>query len=145
MRRKVMRRLGEERGSGTVVGVLLVLILAMLVAFVVDVSGQVRTKQHAQASAVQAARAGGQAVQAQGAMDGSGAVVDLQAAVVAAQDALAAQGVTGTVRIEGDSTLVVDVEDQYDTKMLSAVGVGSISAKGHAESRLVRVVEGDES
>ena len=145
MRRKVMRRLGDERGSGTVVGVLLVLILVMLVAFVVDVSGQVRTKQHAQASAVQAARAGGQAVQARGAMDGSGAVVDLQAAVVAAQDALAAQGVTGTVRIEGDSTLVVDVEDQYDTKMLSAVGVGSIAAKGHAESRLVRVVEGDES
>ena len=52
--------------------------------------------------------------------------------------------VTGTVSIQGGTTLVVTTRDTYDTKFLSIVGLGSMTVSGRAEARIIRSVGGVE-
>ncbi len=136
-------RLGEERGSLSLFFVVAALALLVTVGLVVDGGGKIRALQRADAVAAEAARAGGQAIVESRAVRGQGAVTDPVRARGAAEDYLAAAGVTGTVTVLDGTRLQVETSVGYDPVFLDLVGVGTQTATGAAEVRLVQVLNGE--
>lgn len=134
----------DERGSISIWLVTSSFVMVMLVGLAVDLGGQVHAKQRAGDVAAQAARAGGQRVQAGPAIEGQFLAVDIAAARQAAEDYLAAAHVSGTVRITAGNTITVDVTDSYRPKFLSAIGIGDLVVTGEASARLIRTTGGIE-
>lgn len=136
-----LRRLAgvdPERGSGTVtimVAGLLVCIIA-LAGLVFDGGAKWRAIEHANAAAQHAARTATQQIDASGVMAGRGVALDSVAAVNAAQAALAAEGVSGTVQIRGDE-VVVHTTATSPTLMLPIVGIHEVSGEGAATVRIL--------
>lgn len=119
------------------------LTLVLLVGLAVDLSGRVYAKQRAQDIAAEAARAGGQQIQAGTAIRGQGAVVDPGPAVAAARTYLAgAPGITGDVSILSGTRVVTNTQTTYQTKFLSIIGITAMTVTGHAEVDVNRAVEG---
>jgi Flp pilus assembly protein TadG len=137
------RRLGEERGSLSLFFVVAALALLVTVGLVVDGGGKIRALQRADAVAAEAARAGGQAIVESRAVRGQGAVTDPAQARAAVGDYLAAAGVTGTVTVLDGTRLRVQTSVGYDPVFLDLVGVGTQTATGAAEVRLVQVLDGE--
>jgi len=119
--------------------------LAMLlfVGIGVDFGGQLQAVQNTRAVAAEAARVGGQQLNAPPAIRGQGAVASPAAARAAAVAYIEGAGLTGSVRIV-DGRIIVDTSTTYRTKILSLVGIGSLPASGHASARIARAVEGVE-
>jgi Flp pilus assembly protein TadG len=138
------RRVRDERGSISIWLVTATFVMMMLVGLAVDLGGQVHAKQRAHDLAAQAARAGGEQVQAAPAIEGHYLAVDTTAARTAAEDYLTAAGLTGTVTITGGDTITVHVTDVYQPKFLSFIGVGDLTVTGEASARLVRSLGGSE-
>lgn len=135
----------HERGSITMWFALSAFVMIVLVGLAVDLSGQVHAQQHARNVAAQAARVGGQEINAPGGVRGTGAHADTALAVNAAQAYLNAAGLSGMVSVEGGGTrLVVTTSDVYSTKFLGVIGIGSMPVTGSAEARVVRAVQGGE-
>jgi Flp pilus assembly protein TadG len=134
----------DERGSISIWLVTSSFVMMMLVGLAVDLGGQVHAKQRAHDVAAQAARAGGQQVQAAPAIEGHFLAVDTAAARQAAEEYLAAAHVSGTVTITGGDTITVDVTDVYDPKFLSVIGIGDLTVTGEASARLIRSLGGTE-
>ena len=134
----------RERGSVSLWMVTAAMAMIILAGLAVDLGGQVLTRQHASNVAAQAARAGGQQLQASRAIRGEGVRTDPARAVAAARAYLAASDVTGTVQLSGGTTLVVHTAATYPTKLLSIIGIERLSVTGSAESRIVRAVDGVE-
>lgn len=131
-----------ERGSVTIWMITTALTMVLLVGLAVDLGGQVLAKQHAQAIAVEAARAGGQKLIGPAAVQGQGAFVDPTAAVGAVTAYLAgAPGVSGTATIAGP-TVIVQTSTTYRTKFLGLIGIRELTVTGQAEVQVVRAVEG---
>lgn len=131
-----------ERGSVTIWMITTALTMVLLVGLAVDLGGQVLAKQHAQAVAVEAARAGGQQLLGPAAVQGQGALVDPSAAIGAVSTYLAgAPGMTGSATIAG-TTVTVETSTMYTTKYLGLIGIHEIAVTGHAEVQTVRAVEG---
>ncbi len=145
LRRKIhhLRRAGE-RGSVSIWLATASFVMIILVGLAVDLSGQVHAQQHARDVAAQAARAGGQQLQAPKAIRGQGAYANSSQAAAAASSYLAASGLTGNVSIQGGNTVVVTTTERYPTKFLGIIGLNSMTVKGQAESRVVRAVGGGE-
>ena len=80
----------------------------------------------------EAARTGGEQVQAAPAIEGEYVAVDTVAARNAAEDYLSASGVTGTVTVTGGDTITVDVTDTYKPKFLSFIGIGDLTVTSTA-------------
>lgn len=119
------------------------LTLVLLVGLAVDLGGQVHAKQRAQDIAAEAARAGGQQIQAGSAIRGQDAVVDPGPAVAAARAYLAsAPGVTGTASIVSGTRVVADTQTTYTTQFLSIIGITTLTVTGHAEVQITRAVAG---
>lgn len=137
-------RVRDERGSISIWLVTSSFVMMMLVGLAVDLGGQVHAKQRAHDVAAQAARAGGQQVQAAPAIEGHFLAVDTTAAKQAAKAYLAAAHVTGTVTITGGDTITVDVTDVYNPKFLSVIGIGDLTVTGEASARLIRSLGGTE-
>lgn len=137
-------RARDERGSISIWLVTSSFVMMMLVGLAVDLGGQVHAKQRAHDVAAQAARAGGQQVQAAPAIEGHYLAVDTAAAQQAAEAYLAAAHVSGTVTINGGDTITVDVSDVYAPKFLSAIGIGDLTVTGEASARLIRSLGGTE-
>ena len=117
--------------------------MMLCVGLAVDLSGHVHAKQRAQAIAAEAARAGGQQLQAAAAVRGDAAVVDASAAIAAAKTYLAAvPDVTGTVTLASGGRVEVATQSVYATKILSMIGVTALPVTGHAEVEINRVLEG---
>lgn len=135
---------GGERGSISVWLVLSSFVMMMLVGLTVDLGGQVHAKQRAHNIAAEAARTGGERVQAAPAITGDQVAVDTSAARGAAQAYLAASGVTGTVTITGGDTITVDVTDTYTPKFLTVIGIRDLTVTSTATARLVRSLGGNE-
>ena len=110
----------------------------------VDLGGQIHAKQRAHDVAAEAARAGGEQVKAAPAIEGRYVSVDTNAAGTAAQQYLAAAGVTGTVTITGGDTVHVEVTDTYTPKFLSFIGIGDLTVTSDASARIVRSLGGTE-
>lgn len=134
----------NENGSITLWMVTASFVMMMLVGFAVDLGGQVHAQQRAHNVAGQAARAGGQEVQAAPAVQGRHVAINAAAARNAAQDYLSAAGVNGTVSITDGTTITVNVTDTYRPKFLSIIGLGGLPVTGEASARLIRTVAGSE-
>ncbi len=139
-----MTRRHGERGSISIWVVTATIVMVTLVGLAVDLGGQVHAQQRAHDVAAQAARAGGQQVEAAPAVEGRYVALDTAAARRAAEQYLAAAGVEGTVSITGGTTLVVRVTDIYEPTFLSMVGVGDLTVTGDASARLIRTTGGVE-
>lgn len=118
--------------------------MTLLVGLAVDLTGQVYAQQRARGIAVQAARAGGQHVQAGLAIRGLGLTADPAAAATAARTYLAAANVTGTVTITSGDRITVTTRDTYDTKFLGLIGINAMPVTGHGEARITRSLSGVE-
>src|SRR3954463_2752656 len=117
------RRTRDERGSISIWLAVSSLVMMILVGLAVDLGGQVHAKQRAHNIAAQAARTGGEQVQAAPAIKGDYVAGDAVSARHAAEAYLAASGVTGTVTISGGDTITVNVTDTYTPKFLSFIGL----------------------
>lgn len=139
-----MRAATTERGSVTVWLALASFVMMALVGLAVDLGGQVHAQQRAHDVAAQAARAGGEQVQAAPAIAGSAARIDVAGARRAAQAYLAAAGVEGTVTISGGERITVRVTDAYQPRFLAFLGIQRLQVSGTATARLVRTLGGTE-
>lgn len=136
---------GHERGSITIWFALSTFVMIVLVGLAVDLSGQIHAQQHARNVAAQAARVGGQELNAPVGIRGTGAHANTALAVNAAQAHLNAAGLSGMVSLQsGGTRLVVTTSDVYSTKFLGIIGIGSMPVTGSAEARIVRAVQGGE-
>ncbi len=140
----MIRRTRDERGSITIWLAVSSFVMMILVGLAVDLSGQVHAKQRAHNIAAEAARTGGEQVQAAPAIQGQYVAIEAVAARNAAEDYLAAAGVTGTVTVIGGDTITVAVTDTYTPKFLSVIGVGDLTVTSQASARLVRSIGGSE-
>lgn len=135
--------ISSERGSVSIWLATATFVMMVLVGLAVDLGGQVHAKQRAQDLAAQAARAGGQEVQAAPAIEGSHLSVDTAAARAAVLQYLGPAGVQGTVSVAGD-TITVRVNDTYSPRFLTMVGIGELPVTGEATARTVRSIGGAE-
>ncbi|MER7278044.1 pilus assembly protein TadG-related protein [Dactylosporangium sp. NPDC000244] len=130
----------ERNDDGRIALLALVLAFAVLlmIGLSVDGGGKIRAMQRADNVASEAARAAVQGILAPQAIEGGDKVVDPAAAVAAAQNYLAAAGVTGVVDIAPDRKHVtVTVTITYTTLFLGLIGINSLTATGHATTVLV--------
>lgn len=133
----------QERGVVTIWLVTAAFAMTVLVGLAVDLGGQVHAKQRAQDIAAQAARAGGQALQAGPAIRGHAGVADPGPGVAAARAYLAAApDVTGHARITGATTITVDTTSTYRTQFLSIIGIRALTVTGHSQARTNRTLNG---
>jgi hypothetical protein len=131
------RRPDDEGRIALLVIVLTVAVLAMI-GLSVDGGGKIRALERADNLASEAARAAGQAILAPQAIEGGEKVVDPAAAVAAAENYLAAAGVTGTVTVAADRKHVtVTVTIVYTTVFLGLIGIDTLTATRHATAVLL--------
>lgn len=139
-----MRRARDERGSISIWLAVSSFVMMILLGLAVDLGGQVHAKQRAHDIAAEAARTGGERVQAAPAVKGAYVAIDTVAARKAAEDYLAASGVAGTVTVTGGDTITVTVTDTYTPTFLSIVGIGDLKVTSQASARLIRSFGGTE-
>ena len=132
----------SERGSITLWIVTAGFVMIVLVGMAVDLGGQVYAQQHARDVARQAARVGGQQLQAAPAIRGEGAIADRSRAVRAARAYLAAGDVAGTARVTGGDTIEVTTSAVYTTKFLSIIGINHLTVTGHGQATITRALQG---
>ena len=142
MNTRRVRSCREERGSVTLWMVTASFVMMVLVGLAVDLSGQVHTQQRAHDLAAQAARAGGQQVQAAPAIEGRYVQIDPASARTAAERYLAEAGVHGTVSVTSGDTITVRVSDVYRPRFLSFLGISHLDVTGTASARLIRSLGG---
>ena len=132
----------DERGSVSIWLALASLVMMLAVGLAVDLGGQVHAQQQAHDLAAQAARAGGEQLQAAPAIQGTGATIDPTAAIAAANSYLSAAGVTGTVTVTGPDTITVTVHTSYTPTFLTAIGINHLTVTGTATAHLIRSLGG---
>ena len=135
--RSAKRRCGDDRGSATVWMIGVTFATFLMVGLVIDGGVMLRARSDAFGIAASAARVGAQQLDSDAAVEGE-AVLDPVAAEAAALDYLAAQGVTGSVQVEGD-VVRVSVTTTADLRLLSLVGGGSATFDATAEARAIKV------
>jgi hypothetical protein len=134
------QRARVRRDEGRIALLVLVLAVAVLamIGLSVDGGGKVRALERADDLAAEAARAAGQQILAPQAIQGGEKVVDPSQAVDAAQQYLAAAGVTGTVAVAPDGRhITVTVTIVYRTIFLGVIGIQTLTATRHATAVLV--------
>ncbi|MFF0659150.1 TadE/TadG family type IV pilus assembly protein [Micromonospora tulbaghiae] len=132
-------RLGNDQGRITVWYAVLAPALLALVGLVVDGGAKVRAYQRADNIAAEAARAGGQAINAGQAIDGGAKEIDASIAVPAVQAYLDdLDGVTGSVTVDDAQRLTVTVTVTYNPILLDlfAGGTGT-TVTGRATANLI--------
>ncbi|MBT0773242.1 pilus assembly protein [Kineosporia sp. J2-2] len=132
----------DDRGSVSLFAVVVVVALLVATGLVVDGGGMIAAQQRAQSTAREAARQGGQQLQASLAVRGIAVRIDSSAAEQAARTWLAAADVDGSASVQGGDTVVVDTSTTYSPIFLNLIGVGTRTVTGHAESRVARTVDG---
>jgi Flp pilus assembly protein TadG len=131
-----------ERGSLILMLAVLFIALLALAGIVIDGGAKLDEAQNATAIAQEAARAGaGMVNQAQAYAAGT-FTVDQGQALAAAQQYLAAAGYQGTVVPVGADSIRVTVTVTEPTKVLSIIGIDSMTATESATAALVTGVTG---
>ncbi len=124
---------GDEAGSGGGISLVMLIFaigLLMVLGLVIDGSAKARTLDHANQLATEAARAGLQAATPDG--------VDQQRVDAVVGAYLTAGGITEwNTRIVGGKQIVVDVTIQQNTKMLSMVGISTMTVHGEGTADVV--------
>ncbi|MFF8264305.1 pilus assembly protein TadG-related protein [Streptomyces virginiae] len=135
------RRLHGDEGGVAVYTAVCTIALLGIIGLAIDGGGKLRATERADAVAMEAARAAGQAIDPGAAVTGEGIRVDPEAAQAAAHAYLSRAGARGSVGLSADgSQLTVTVNGTYATKFLSVVGIGSMSVSGHGSARLLHGV-----
>lgn len=135
-------RVRDERGSVSIWLVTASFVMTTLVGLAVDLGGQVHAQQRAHDLAAQAARAGGQQLQAAPAIEGHYVAVDAAGARRAANSYLSTAGVSGSVVVHGGDTVSVTVRDTYETKFLGIIGIRRVHVTGSSTAHPVRSLGG---
>lgn len=113
------------------------LAILMVMGLLVDGGGALNAANRATSLAQEAARTAGQQIDPAQAIEGTAITIDPDAAAAAAQDYLAAAGVQGTVTVtDGGLSILVTVNDTYDTFFAQFVGKGTIHVTGTATAHL---------
>ncbi len=136
--------MASDRGSVSIWLAASGLVMIVLVGLAVDLGGKVGAQQRAQDVARQAARAGGQQLQAAAAVRGDGVTVDPSAGRRTAQTYLAGSGMTGTASLVDGQTVHVTTTATYECTFLGIIGLSSFTVHGAADSRTTRSVHGVE-
>jgi hypothetical protein len=132
-----------ERGSLSLMIVVLFVALACLAGLVVDGGAKLTADENAVALAQEAARAGATSVNVSTAYSSGTFVVDEQQALAAAREYLVAAGYRRfSVSAVGARAIRVTVTITEPTRFLSLIGVRSFTATGTATSSLVPGVTG---
>ena len=139
-------RLPDVNDDGSITPFVVVLTAALLAmaGLVVDGGYVLAARQEAAASAEQAARAGADALSARSLLGGGPLRIDPIAARSAAERQLAEAGRTGEASVVGD-TVTVSVRVTHRTAILSAVGVGTLTATATASARGLTGIDHEES
>ncbi|MGW2016831.1 TadE/TadG family type IV pilus assembly protein [Streptomyces sp. NPDC001927] len=128
---------GRDRGSMSTYFALSTLAILMVMGLLVDGGGALNAANRATSLAQEAARTAGQQIDPAQAIEGTAITIDPDAAAAAAQDYLAAAGVQGTVTVtDGGLSILVTVNDTYDTFFAQFVGKGTIHVTGTATAHL---------
>ncbi|MFF0220102.1 pilus assembly protein TadG-related protein [Streptomyces vinaceus] len=131
-------RLQEDRGGIAVYTAIVTVALLAIIGLAIDGGGKLRATERADATAMEAARAAGQAIDPAAAITGTAVRLDPAAAQAAAQAYLARAGTQGSAALSADGTqLTVTVHDTYPTKFLAIAGIGSMDVTGHGSARLL--------
>jgi hypothetical protein len=134
---------GSDRGSLSLLVVVLFAALAALAGIVVDGGAKLTGDENATAVAQEAARAGATSVDASRAYATGTFVVDQQQAIAAARGYLMAAGYHQyTVAADGAAAIRVTVRTTQPTRFLSLIGIDSFTCAGAATASLVTGVTG---
>lgn len=134
-RRRWWRR--DEGAFTPMVAVMAAGIFAM-VGLAVDGGGRMRTLEHADNLAAEAARAGGQALDVSQAVAGTADVISEQDAITAADNYLRRAGATGSARVTNNGKdITVTVTIWYHPIMLGLVHLGPWQETGVATATLL--------
>ena len=134
---------GNERGSLSLMIVVLFAALAALAGVVVDGGNKLTGDENASAVAQEAARAGATAVDESRAYASGSFAVDQQQALNAARDYLTAAGYRQySIEVRGPDAIEVSVRITEPTAFLSLIGVDSFTCSGTATAQLVTGVTG---
>ena len=134
-------RWAGDRGSISILVVVLAVALLAAVGLVVDGGIKVRAIQRADEAAREAARAGSQMLDVPSAVRGDGVRVDPAGAARAARAYLAAAGVDGSVSVAGNA-VTVSARVEFRPVFLTIAGVGASIVTGSATAR---PVDGEEA
>jgi Flp pilus assembly protein TadG len=133
-----MRRARGERGSMSIFYAVAAPCIFLIIGLVADGGGALNAAARADDVAQEAARAGGQEIDAGKAIPGEAVVVDPAAAARAARAYLTRENVRGRVAVSGDgTTITVSVSDSYPTNFSSLVGYTTIAVTGMGTAHLV--------
>ena len=132
----------RDRGSITLMLLVLFVALIALAGIVIDGGAKLNQAENANAIAQEAARAGAGMVNAGNAYSTGSFTVDQSQAVAAARQYLAAAGYHGTVTTVGTESIQVTVTVTAPTRVLSIIGIDSMSSTGSATASLVAGVTG---
>lgn len=128
---KAPRHCDDDRGSVTLMLVVLVLALFLCIGLVVDGGAKIGAVQQANRVAAEAARAGTQQVDVAEVQLGGAAQLAPAAARTAAYAALAAAGVNGSVTVTGTQVTVTTTLTK-PTVFLGLLGIGHVTGTGTA-------------
>ena len=131
-----LRGQDAERGALGVFLAVLVPGLLLIIGLAVDGGAKVAATQRANAIADEAARAGGQALDVSAALAGD-VRVDPGAAVAAAEDYLARNGVEGAVTVVDGDTLTVTTTITEPTAFLGLIGIQTMTVEGSGTADLI--------
>jgi Flp pilus assembly protein TadG len=139
-----VRRTGE-RGSVTLMLMVLSLAIIALAGIVIDGGAKLEQAENASAVAQEAARAGAGMVNQANAYSTGSFTVDQAQALAAARQYLAAAHYHGSVSAPTAGTIQVTVTVTAPTRVLSILGIDSMSSTGSATASLVTGVTGPAS
>jgi Flp pilus assembly protein TadG len=134
-----------DRGSVTLMLLALFVALIALAGIVIDGGAKLNQAENATAIAQEAARAGAGMVNQGNAYSTGSFTVDQGQAIAAAEQYLASAGYRGTVTAVGNDTIEVTVTVTSPTRVLSIIGIDSMTSTGSATAALVTGVTGPQS
>jgi hypothetical protein len=135
-------RSASDTGSITLMLVALFVALIALAGIVIDGGAKLNQAENATAIAQEAARAGAGMVNQANAYSTGSFTVDQGQAIAAAQRYLASAGYHGAVMPVGTESIEVTVTVTGPTRVLSIIGIDSMTSTGSATASLVTGVTG---
>lgn len=135
-------RSASDTGSITLMLAVLFVALIALAGIVIDGGAKLNQAENATAIAQEAARAGAGMVNQGNALSTGSFTVDQAQAVAAAQQYLASAGYHGSVTPVGTQSIQVIVTVTGPTRVLSIIGIDSMTSTGTATASLVTGVTG---
>jgi Flp pilus assembly protein TadG len=138
-------RSGSDTGSITLMLVALFVALIALAGIVIDGGAKLNQAENATAIAQEAARAGAGMVNQANAYSTGSFTVDQGQAITAAQRYLASAGYHGSVTPVGTESIEVTVTVTGPTRVLSIIGIDSMTSTGSATALLVTGVTGPQT